>query len=294
MTEIVTFFAVGVMLGRRQGASEAASQLLDRAVLDWLLPLTIVFQVSRVVWGLHSLWIIGLCFAITALDAVLIFLACRWFRIDGATQRTLLLVAPLGNTAYFGFSAVTAIMGADGLPDAIVFDQLGTTLMFATYANWVANSQVVVDRTTVLQLTRMPALWGLVGGTLLSLTGVDLLNGPVGSLGLAISASLLPLSMIALGTRVTLSGLKRFRELAIGIGVRTVVGPALLLTAVVPLTDLDSSMPAALLQTGMPSMIGAALLAGRHGLDKELAYSMCVVGVPVALVTLPLLHLFIR
>lgn len=98
MAEILAFLLIGVAAGRLQAAE---STILDRTILDWLLPLTIVFSMSRVEWGLHSAMVVGLCVVVTVVDAFLVVIASRVFGIQGTARRTLLLMTPLGNTAYF-------------------------------------------------------------------------------------------------------------------------------------------------------------------------------------------------
>jgi malate permease and related proteins len=62
----------------------------------------------------------------------------RLARLDARTSGTLLLVVPLANTSFLGFPAVEALLGADHLPAAVVYDQLGSFLALATYGAVVA------------------------------------------------------------------------------------------------------------------------------------------------------------
>lgn len=56
-----------------------------------------------------------------------------------ATQAALLLLIPLGNTSFFKFPMIEALMGAKSLQYAIIYDQLGSFLILATYGAFIVS-----------------------------------------------------------------------------------------------------------------------------------------------------------
>lgn len=289
MVVLGAFLLIGIAAGRSaKGSGDAQSTILDRALLDWLLPITIAFNLSEVVWGLHSVAIVGMSVGITIIDACLVLALSVLLRFDQLTRRTLLVVAPLGNTAYFGFAAITALLGSKYLPDAIIFDQVGTTVMLATYGNVVARSEgFSPSKSDLTELLRFRPLWGFAIGVLLDIAHVHLLNGRAGLLGNAISASLLPVAMFALGSKLVTRGLTLGKAVVLGLFVRSIIGPALLISLLIVLRVPFSNYTSALLQAAMPAMIAAALLADRRGLDGNVAFSLCAAGIGISCVTLP-------
>ncbi|SRR6266571_1057044 len=294
MAVIIVFLLIGAAAGRARQDESTPSGVLDKVVLDWLLPITILYNISDVTWRLHAVYVVGLCCVITVVDAILVVIACRLFHIDGIMKRTLLLVVPLGNTAYFGFAAVTALLGSKFLPDAIIFDQIGTTLMLAIYGNAVARaSGGRASREELIGLLRFRPLWGFGVGVILDASDVHLMSGSTRVLGTAVSSALLPVAMLALGSKLATKGLVVSCPVIIGVTIRVLVGPAIVVGVVAATTASKAGVAGGLMQTAMPSMIAAALLAERRGLASREAYSLCAVGVVAACVVLPALAWFL-
>lgn len=304
MAIILVFLLIGVVSGKgnrlgdgagrtAEAQNSAPTDFLDSVILDWLLPVTIIYNISGVSWHLHALYVIALCCCITSVDASLVFAACAIFRIKHPIGKTLLLVVPLGNTAYFGFAAVTALLGNKYLPDAIIFDQIGTTLMLATYGNIIAGAPGnKLSGDNLIVLLRFRPLWGFVAGVALDLLGVHLLLGSTKVLGTALSAALLPVAMIALGSKLAHKGLVVHWPVLVGVAIRVIIGPAIVIGLVAALTS-RTGLAGGLIQTATPSMVAAALLAERRGLATNVAYSICAVGIVVACLILPFLAWFL-
>lgn len=289
MAILGAFLLIGIAAARSaKGSGDTQSTILDRALLDWLLPIAIAFNLSAAVWSIHSVAIVGISVGITILDACLVLVLSLPLGFDRITRRTLLAVAPLGNTAYFGFAAITALVGSKYLPDAIIFDQVGTTVMFATYGNALARSEgIALSRSDVIGLLLFRPLWGFTIGILLDIVHVNLLSGPASQFGNAISASLLPVAMFALGAKLATHGLRLGKAVVVGVFVRNILGPTLLVLLMLILHLSLSTYTSALLQSAMPAMIAAAILADRRGLDSDVAFSLCAVGIAISCVTLP-------
>jgi predicted permease len=290
---MVCFLFVGAF-GRRllsPAWAQRTIEVLDRLILDWVLPVAVFFNISSVELSRHTLGVSMACVVVTIVDATLVWLWSLVLRREQRVRRTLSLVVPLGNTAYFGLPAVTAIIGRQALPDAIIFDQIGTTLMLATYGSYVANGGFAKAATAVLEVLTFRPLWGLMAGLFAAALGVNLTVGPLAIVATVSTFSLLALSMIALGSRIYLQQLKPSPELIGGLCIRLFAGPAVLVAASLSFSNLWTISPAVVLQGGAPPMVAAALLAQRNDLDGDLAFSLCTGGLLVALVTWPLLNL---
>jgi len=73
-------------------------------------------------------------FACTLAAVHLVGQRMQWSRdVRGA----LLLLVPLGNTSYLGYPMTQAFYGAQGMPYAIVFDQIGNFLLLAMLVPFV-------------------------------------------------------------------------------------------------------------------------------------------------------------
>jgi predicted permease len=152
----------------------------------------------------------------------------------------------------------------------------------------------VVSCEDLYAVLKFRPLWGLLLGTVTGVLGGGFDWEPAHGLGVAATAALLPVSMIALGAKVAARGILVTWHVAIGVIIRVVVGPAVAAFTVLLLIGNFRTVDAGLLQTAMPPMFGAALLAERRGLDAKLAYSLCGMGLVAACVALPLYGLLLK
>ncbi len=291
MIEIAFFLALGFVGSRRIPLQERGSTFLDRVILELLLPVVVLYNISGATWGVHTLVILGVALTTSAINILLVLLVGSIFQIEARQMRTMLLVVPIGNTAYFGFSAIRTLRGSDALVDAIVFDQIGTTLIFVTWANAISLGRL--DASGLKSMVSFAPLWGLAVGVTLSALGLDLTDTSIASQGEVLTASIMPLAMIALGSKAATKRVTFSAWAVCGISVRLLVTPAVMGVGVALLATSVRTYEISLLQAAMPPMIASALLAEQRGLDSNLAYSICLGGTLAAVVTVPLYGMLI-
>ena len=155
--------------------------------------------------------------------------------------------------------------------------------------DWPGLKAVVMvesEREIGARVLKFPPLWALlVGFTVMPAQPPGWIANGLQLL----SASLLPLAMLAIGLSVRLS-LPRgdLKPLAIGLGLKLAVLPALSV-ALVPLLGLSGAPArATVLESAMPPMVTAGALAISHGLAPRLAAAMVGYGLLLSLLTLPL------
>jgi malate permease and related proteins len=221
-------------------------------------------------------------------------------RLDPIVRATLLVVVPLGNTSFLGFPAIEALLGTEHLAMAALYDQGGTFLALATYASIVAarTGASVAVRTgsadagpaqhPLARVLTFPPFIALVVALGLAATAADL-PAVAAELATTLGATVTPLAMLAIGMRLDL-GAALHQPLALGSGLvlRMVVAPALVLATARLLGAAGPAWDVSLLQSAMPPMVTAAVVAAEAGLDDRLAASLAGVGVVAAMLTLPL------
>jgi malate permease and related proteins len=238
---------------------------------------------------------------------VAVWVASGLLRLDRSSRATLLVIVPLGNTSFLGFPAIAALLGAEHLGFAVMYDQPGTFLALATYASivaartghrqadvapegiaseGVAPEGVAADASPVRRVLTFPPFLALVVALILAPIGVPAVLHDLAS---TLGATVTPLAMLAIGMRLDL-GAATHAPLALGTGLvlRMGVAPALVLGVAALLGATGPVWDVSLLQSAMPPMVTAAVVAADAGLDDRLAASLAGVGVVVAMVTLPL------
>ena len=295
MLAVVALLVLGVVLRATQALPDSAVPLLDQVVLRVALPGLVLVLIPTVELDASALVPVAVAWAQLVFLAGAVLLVSRAAGWSRRTTGTLMLLVPLGNTSFFGFPAVEALLGADALPFAVVYDQLGSFLALTTYGAVVASRYGSAARPsvsgTVRQVVVFPPFVALVVAFALRPVGVpDLVDDVAGLLGALVT----PLAMITVGMRLRVPALDRtLAPLATGLALRLVVVPVLVAVAALTVGDGGPAWDASVLEAGMPPMVTASVLAAAAGLDERLAASLVGGGVLLAApLTLPLLTAF--
>lgn len=287
--------AAGILAERRWGErTRAASRTVLRVMLYGIAPVVYFFNVNALELDAETgLGVAAGWLALCATGAIAYGVA-RLRGLDRPTTGALLATSMQGNTGYLGLPLVVTLLGAEALPEAVVYDALvqtaflltvvfGVAAAFGTRAgeDWRARLKAFVVRNPPLLAVAL----GLVAPAALAPDGLVELSH-------LLVYSLVPLGFFAVGvTLAAESGPGRRLVpppdslVLSALGLRLLVAPALLVAMTAPLVDLPAAY---LLLACMPAGINGLVVAHAYGLDLRLAaatiaYSTVVV-VLVALV----------
>ncbi len=213
--------------------------------------------------------------------------------LDQGTIGCLILVTGLGNTAFVGYPIVRSSYGEAGMSRAVLVDQLGSFLVFSTLGAAVARRHGAQTSRSWLALLRFPPFVAFAVGLLAlgvpplarGLDAADPVLGPI-------SGSLVPVALVALGTRVPLALPPMTPVFLGGLAYKMLLAPLIVaagwwLLAPEALSGLTAKV--SILQCAMPPMVTAAILAQDSELRPELAAQLVGFGLPVALLSTTLL-----
>lgn len=289
---IGTCVLAGILLRRLRIFPADAAQTLNFVALYLSLPAVILLKVPQMAMTGEMLVVALLPWLMLLLSAGLVLGAARLWHWPRAATGVLLLVVPLGNTSFMGVPMIQAFYGAAGIPFLIVYDQIGTMLIFASYGSLILAAYGRDGAADLVTITRKALLFPPTVALLLGLLlRVWPYPAPVGQLLEAIAATLTPLVMIAIGFQMTL----RLRPttlapLGTGLAIKLLLAPlaALLVCRLAGLHGLAADV--AVLEAGMPPMVTASALAVAAGMEAELAVALAGLGIMAAFATLPLLY----
>jgi malate permease and related proteins len=286
---VLVLLLVGVALGTFRLLPDGAGGLLDQLVIRLALPGLILAVVPELELGPQTVVPVLVAWGTVAVLAAAVWTWSRLARWDAITTGTLLLVVPLGNTSFLGFPAVEALLGADHLPAAVVYDQLGSFLALATYGGFIASRYGSGPAPQAGEVARrivtFPPFVALVVAFALRPIGVP---GPVHEVATQLGATVTPLAMLAVGLRLRLDRTGwRPGVMAGALGLRLLVAPALVLGVAVLLGASGTVWTTSILESAMPPMVVAGVLASQADLDGPLASRLVGVGVLVSMATLP-------
>jgi predicted permease len=288
---VLVLLLVGVGLGQLRGLPDGAGPVLDAVVIRISLPALIVAVVAELELDPTLLVPVGAAWGSIALLALAVWGLARAARLDRRTTGTLLLVVPLSNSSFLGFPAVEALLGADHLPAAVLYDQLGMFLALSTVgavvaARYGAGPSPAPAR-TLGRIVTFPPFVALVVALVANLAGG--LPVVIAEVADVVGATVTPLAMLAVGLRLDLGG-GGWRPGLLGgaLALRMVAAPAAVYAVAVAAGGVGTiAWDVAVLETAMPPMVVASVLAADAGLDAELGSRLVGLGVLVAMVTLP-------
>jgi hypothetical protein len=321
---VLCLFAGVALRFVRAFPGETAIPALNAFAIYVALPAVIVRQIPALHASGAGLLVPALVpWVLLALSAGLIALVARRLRWSREVTRALMMVVPLGNTAFIGLPLVSALAGPDALPYAILYDQLGSFLALTIYGAFItaaprapATPTVALPDDTTPRVTAtgpsaapssaspasiehplraalgrvlvFPPFVALVLGLGLLVAQVALPPLVAGALD-KIGASLVPTTLVAvgLGWRFTLPAGDR-APFGLALGLKLVALPALAWVLLAWLAPPAPIAHATLLQAGMGPMITAGALAAQAGLAPRLVAAIVGWGTFASLLTVPL------
>ncbi len=243
---------------------------------------------SRFILPISSAW--GL-FVLSALLILLFARVCGWSRsLTGA----LLMVVPYGNTSFLGVPFTKAFFGEEGIPYAVIYDQLGSFLILSTVGLVILSLYSSQKASLAAILTRIftfPAFLALLLALPMQSSMVpDLLIQLLSWL----AATLTPAALLSIGLYLKLR-LDREKLFPFGLGLtlKLLLAP-LVLVPLFWMRDLHG-LPAqvTLFEAAMAPMVSSSMLAMMAGLEKRFVASLLGYGIVLSFVSLPLFYLCI-
>ena len=286
---ILAMLALGMLFARLRVMPANAAEVLNLVVLYVCLPAAVLVHVPKLSFDAALLGVAATPWLLALATLALVLPLGRWLGFARDETAVVLLCVALCNSSFIGYPMVAALLGADAVAYAVVYDQFGTFVLLSTFGLTViarySGDTPPGWRDIGRRILRFPPLWALAFGlTLMPATPPAWIAAALENL----AGALLPLVMLAVGLSIRLR-LPRdeLRPLAAGLVIKLVLMPACAL-----LLSLAFRMPPPMFQTNviesaMPSMITAAALAISHGLAPRLVAALVGYGIVLSLATLP-------
>jgi predicted permease len=253
------------------------------------LPALILLKVPQIVLSREILVSALMPWGLLLLSALLVLAAGRLWGWEKTTTGVLLLVVPLGNTSFLGIPMIQAFFGAAGLPSLIVYDQIGTMMIMATYGSFILATYGREGKTDLAALARRVLLFPPTIALIVALAARSWPYPEKLAQSLQnIAITLVPVVMTAIGLQI------RFRlprnllaPLGFGLAVKLLVAPlvALLVCRLAGLKGVVVDV--AIMEAAMPPMVTAGALAVAAGMNADLAVALIGIGIILAFGTLP-------
>jgi predicted permease len=292
---IVVFVMLGVLLRRLETFPKDSAQVLNMFALYVSLPALILLKAPQISFSRDELVAALVPWAMLFFSVPLVLMGGRFWRWQRSTVGVLLLTVPLGNTSFLGIPIIEAFFGTAALSHLIVYDQVGTILIFATYGSIIlalygrdgAFNLPAVARQMLMYPPSIALVIGLTFGPWLTLSKVTPALQSVAS-------TLVPLVMTAIGFQLKLRLPRRvLAPLSFGLLIKLIAAPLSVLLACRLIGISSQAAQVSIMEAGMPPMVIASAMAVIAGLDADLAVALVGVGIIISFGTLPILYLMI-
>ena len=287
---------LGYLLSRASFVPRATAPVLNFFVINIALPATVLLSIRNIALSYDLLTPVATQWGLLVIAGLLILLVSHLFKFDRLVTGTMLLVVPLGNTAFLGLSVIPVFFGREAIPYGVIYDQLGSFLALATYGAAVANTYgkgngTDLGKLSIRVLTFPPLIFLIAGFFLRDFSIPGILNDFLK----IVSWTLVPAAMLAIGLNISLKIERRLLgPLVSSLVIKLILMPVVTLLVFLALGLTGLAAEVSIFQAAMPSMITAAVLASDKGLEKRLATSIVSIGLVLSLATLPLVSYLIE
>lgn len=285
---IIVMLAVGWVLRRLNLLKPENSSILNKVVIVVAFPALIIISLNQATITLSLFRIVVPAILTPAIICAIAYAFGSFLRLPPKALGAFVLVSSFGNTGFLGIPLTIKLLGINYLPNAIIYDAIGTGVMV-----WVLGLSIAIylGRKTKggklpLYLI-LPPFIGLAIG--FALNGVHLPTLAEEVLR-DLSALIVPLIMISIG---------------ITLGARKVSGAILIISIAAlfklflsPLTahfigsavSLGAvSSKAVLLQSSMPTALATSIIGAEYDLTTEILSGTILISTVLTMVTTPML-----
>lgn len=221
----------------------------------------------------------------------------KWLGFSKSTTGALTLVGGLGNTSFIGVPMIEALQGKAGIPMALVMDQAGSYMVLSTlgmlavsiYCSAASSFAGIAKRI----ITFPPFIALCLAIVLIDADYPSWLEVTLKRLG----DMLAPLALLSVGMQMRMGELSVNKTpLAIGLGYKLLACPIIILAchyfSGMRIESLSANV--IVFEAAMGPSIGAGIVASQHNLNPALVTLMVGIGVPLCLLTVPLLSSGLR
>ena len=261
--------------------SSEDSQVFVNYVIYFALPITIIRNFSHLKFEDDLILIPIFAWISVLLGLTVSFLVGKYLSLPEKTLKTFLLISSFGNTAFLGYPFSYALFGENGLTYAIIFDQLGSFTLVITLGLFIT-----IGRLSLKSLLTFPPFIALCLSVLLR--GFSF-PGYIERFLEVSSASLIPVILFALGLRFNpVEGFSSPKPLIAALTIKMLIVPSCILIILKIFSLEGIPYKVVLLESAMPPMVFAGVLALKYNLDFRLAFSAITLGIPLSFLVVPL------
>lgn len=283
---IVMCLGMGLLLQRNRQLPDSFALSLNSYVIYIALPALILIEIHHLHLSREALLPIVFAWLLMAASALFIWLLAGQLGWSRSVTGALMLTVPLGNTSFVGIPLIEAFLGKEAISYSILYDQFGSFVALNTYGSFIAayySGRAGSWKNLVRTIASFPPFIALV----MAFLSMPLeFPGWLAEALVRISSTLVPVVMVAVGLQWRLR-LERETLLPLTLGLlASLVLTPLLAMGLLHLFSIQGLVAQVIiLESAMPAMISAGVLAINYQLAPRLAASLVGYGLLFSLLT---------
>lgn len=292
----ITYLIIGMAMKRIPRFHEETGNVLSLFVIYVSLPALVLLKIPQLTLSSSLLVPALMPWVMLLLSCLTILLLSKLLHWDRQTTGCLLLMIPLGNTSFLGIPMVKAFFGDHAISYAVLYDQLGSFLALATYGSLILALYGRKEIKPTLgdvgkKIITFPPFIFLIVAFIFKDTAYPAVLVTILK---ALSGTLVPLVMVAVGFQLTLRLSKESTTpLCFGLAIKLIAAPVCALF-LCKLAGLEGeAVNVSIFEAGMPPMVSAGALAILANLSPALTAALVGLGILLSFATLPLIFQFL-
>ena len=288
---IIACLILGVISRQRQWLGNESIVPLNNYIIRIALPAVILISIPKLQIDLTILVPILTPWSLLLVNLVVIITASNYFKWSREIKGALLMVATLGNTSYLGFPLVNAFWGAQAMPFAVVYDQIGNFLLLAVYGAVVLSvfgPEKTNAQNILKSIVSFPPFIALILAFLIrGLTMPAMIEQSLIYLGM----TMMPVAMFIVGIQLQFKVPEQYiKPLIVGLTLKMFIAPILVMLVLIQLGKVDLMAKVSVFESAVPPMVTAGIMAINARLAPPLVTAMIAYGTMVAFISLPVLY----
>lgn len=294
---IIALILIGMFLKRLRVFPEKTSETLNLFVIYVSLPALVMLKVPLLTFSDQLLAAVITPWIMLVFSATLVLILAKKFNWQRDVLGALLLVVPMGNTAFLGLPLVESFFGESAVIYALMYDQFGSFFIFSIYGSIILalfspQKEHISVQAIIKKILLFPPFICLMIALLL--TQVNLPQSYFDFLS-PIATTLIPVVMIALGFQLQLKlSASQLTPLFSGLAIKMIFAPAIAFGIFSLMSSEGLVYDVAVFQAAMPPMISAGALAIMANLAPRLTAAIVAYGILLCFITLPLWSYFLH
>lgn len=223
------------------------------------------------------------CFII----ALITYIILSGMKVETKKKWSILLVATMANTGFFGYPLCLGVFGNNGLIRAIFYD-IGTTILFISFNFFFIFLFGGKLKSVIKTILTFPLLWAVILGL-----AFNLLNIQIGTIAVSVldylKAVTVPLIMLSLGLSIDFRGIKKNINWAAFTSVFKLIVAPIVAVFVLKLFGVSGfEYQIGVIEATMPPAMLALALAINYDLDVHIASDCIFIDMIFSLIVLPI------